>query len=454
MRNTPKGGWRGTSSDLEWQWLAALPCPCQTPHPTARIVLPDTQMAPSLTDIRTAAASIRGQVARTPLALSRTLSQLTGAEVWLKFENMQFTASFKERGALTCILSLSPAEAKNGVITMSAGNHAQAVAYHANRLDIAATIVMPRGTPLIKVIQTESHGAQVILEGDDLAGAADCAHRIEAERGLVFIHPYDDHKVIAGQGTVALEILEDCPTLDAIVVPVGGGGLASGVAIAAKAIKPAIEIIGVQASEYPFMLQALNGAAPKTATGGATIAEGIAVKHPGVLTLPLLRELLDAIIPVSEAQLERAVSLMIMIEKTVAEGAGAAGLAALLAEHERFRGRRVCLIVSGGNIDQRLLASVLMRDLAHSGRLRRICVAVRDLPGELARVATEVAKTGANIVDVSHHRMMSDLSVKETVLDLLIETRDDAQADSVTTRLREGGFTIRKANLDSAPPLS
>ena len=406
-------------------------------------------MTITLSEIQAAADAIRGQVARTPLTLSRTLSELTGAEVWLKFENMQFTASFKERGALNAMLRLRPEQRRQGVITMSAGNHAQAVAYHARRLGFEATIVMPRGTPLIKVMQTEGHAARVVLEGDDLASAAAHAHRLEAEHNLCFIHPYDDPDVIAGQGTLALEVIEDCPDIEVMVVPIGGGGLISGVASALEALKPDIEIVGVQAERFPFMREAVLGHEPSSSLGRTTIAEGIAVKQVGSRCLPIVRALVDEIVLVSEAEIERAVSLMIMIEKTVAEGAAAAVLAALLAQPDRFRGRRTCLVVSGGNIDQRLLAGVLMRDLARSGRLRRICVAVRDLPGELARVAAEVAKAGANIVDVSHHSLMSDLTVKETELKLLIEVRGDAQADAVLARLREIGFAVRAESVAS-----
>jgi threonine dehydratase len=405
----------------------------------------------TLSEIQAAADAIRGQVVRTPLTLSQTLSELTGAEVWLKFENMQFTASFKERGALNAMLRLRPEQMRQGVITMSAGNHAQAVAYHARRLGVEATIVMPKGTPLIKVIQTESHAAHVVLEGDDLASAASHARRLEAERDLCFIHPYDDPAVIAGQGTLALEVISDRPDIEIMVVPIGGGGLISGVASAAKALKPDIEIVGVQAAQFPFMHEALLGHEQSPSTGRTTIAEGIAVKQVGGRCLSIVRALVDEIVLVSEPEIERAVSLMIMIEKTVPEGAAAAVLAALLARPERFRGRRTCLVVSGGNIDQRLLAAVLMRDLARSGRLRRICVAVRDLPGELARVAAEVAKAGANIVDVSHHSLMSDLTVKETELKLLIEVRGEAQADAVLSRLREIGFAVRAESIASGP---
>jgi threonine dehydratase len=402
----------------------------------------------TLSKIRAAAEAIRGQVARTPLAPSRTLSELTGAEVWLKFENMQFTASFKERGALNAMLALRPDQARQGVIAMSAGNHAQAVAYHARRLGIQATIVMPRGTPLVKVIQTEGHAARVVLEGDDLASAAAHAHRLAAEQNFCFVHPYDNPHVIAGQGTLGLEVIEDRPDIEIMVVPIGGGGLISGVASALKAIKPDIEIVGVQAERYPFMREALGGNEESVPTGATTIAEGIAVKQVGSRCVPIVRALVDEIVLVSETEIERAVSLMLMIEKTVAEGAAAAVLAALLARPERFRGRRTCLVVSGGNIDQRLLAAVLMRDLARSGRLRRISVAVRDLPGELARVAAEVATAGANIVDVAHHSLMSDLTAKETELKLLIEVRGDAQADAVMVRLRDIGFVVRGESVE------
>jgi threonine dehydratase len=355
---------------------------------------------------------------------------------------MQFTASFKERGALNAMLRLRPEQKRQGVITMSAGNHAQAVAYQARRLGFDATIVMPRSTPLIKVIQTESHAARVVLEGDDLASAAAHARQMEHERKLCFIHPYDDPDVIAGQGTLALEVIEDCPDIEVIVVPIGGGGLISGVATALKALKLEIKILGVQAAQFPFMREALLGHETSPSAGRTTIAEGIAVKQVGGRCLPIVRALVDEIVLVTEPEIERAVSLMIMIEKTVAEGAGAAVLAALLAQPERFRGRRTCLgrvrwqhrpAPAGGRADARPRAfRPAAADLR--GRAR---------PAELARVAAEVAKAGANIVDVAHHSLMSDLTVNETELKLLIEVRGDAQADAVLARLREIGFAVR-----------
>ncbi len=393
-----------------------------------------------LTDVETAADAIRGAVSETPFHHSVILSAITGAELWIKFENLQFTASFKERGALNRLLGLSPAERAAGVVAMSAGNHAQAVAYHASRLGIAATIVMPRDTPEVKVSATRAHGAAVVLEGAGLAEAETEARRLAA-RGLVLVHPYDDPAVIAGQGTVALEMLAARPDLDALVVPVGGGGLIAGMATAAKALRPDIEIWGVEAERYPGMDAELRGAAPAPFAG--TIAEGIAVKHPGALTLPIVRELVDGIILVSETRLEQAIALYVTIEKTVAEGAGAAALAGILAQPERFRGRKVGLVLSGGNIDTRLLASVLMRDLVHQGRIARLRIDIPDRPGVLAAVAGAIGEAGGNILEVQHNRIFSHTQAKETDLEVVIEARDPAHLSAIVGALSAEGFRVR-----------
>ncbi|WP_439814683.1 threonine ammonia-lyase [Zavarzinia sp. CC-PAN008] len=401
-------------------------------------------MTVSLDDIRRAADLIRGQVVRTPSAHSRTLSRITGAELWIKFENLQFTASFKDRGALVKLSSLTAEERARGVIAMSAGNHAQGVAYHANRLGIPATIVMPATAPHVKVRQTEEHGARVVLEGDTLAEAEAVARRLVAEQDLVLIHPYDDPHIIAGQGTIGLEVLGDHPELDVLVVPVGGGGLIAGIAIAAKALKPGIEVIGVETQLYPSMYAALRG--EPDACGGNTIAEGIAVKNVGKLTLEIARELVDDVVLVSEADLERAVGLFLGVEKTVAEGAGAAGLAAVLANPERYRGRRVGTVLCGGNIDARLLASVITRNLAREGRIAGLRVKISDQPGTLAKVAGIIGAAGGNILEVSHQRLFLDVPVKNADLDLVIETRDPAHLDRIVQNLAAAGYTVRRLN--------
>ena len=397
----------------------------------------------TLDDIRDAAAAIGGAVVRTKTERSLTLSRLTGAEIFVKFENHQFTASFKERGALNTLLRLDEAEKRAGVVAMSAGNHAQGVAYHANRLGIAATIVMPAATPNIKVRHTMDHGAQVVLKGETLREASDHADALAAERGLAFIHPYDDPRIIAGQGTVALEMLEDVPDLDILVVPIGGGGLIAGMAVAAKAIRPEIRVIGTQTSLYPGMVNALRGDTDPAVPGGGTIAEGIAVKEPGVLTRGLVRALIDGIVLVDEDRIEQAISLYLMIEKTVAEGAGAAGLAAVLADPDRFRDRRVGLVVSGGNIDQRLLATVLMRDLVRQGRLARLSITVSDSPGELARLTAIIAEHGGNVVDVNHTRAFANVPAKSASVHFAIETRDAEQMNAIVVALRAAGYEVR-----------
>ncbi len=394
----------------------------------------------SLAEVKRAADVIRGAVAVTDCDPSRTLSEILGAEIWLKFENLQFTASFKERGALNRLAALSPDERRRGVIAMSAGNHAQGVAYHAKRLGIRATIVMPQGTPMVKIENTRRHGAEVLVEGPTLEEAAAFAASEGQRRGQVFVHPYDDPLIIAGQGTIALEMLDAVPELDTLVVPVGGGGLISGMAVAAKTIKPSIRIIGVQASLYPSMLNAVKGAS--LAMRGDTLAEGIAVKKPGRITTEIVRRLVDDIVLVTEEQLEHAVSLLISIEKTVVEGAGAAGLAAIIANRSMFAGRKVGLVLCGGNIDTRLLASVLTRELAREGRLSQLTIDLVDQPGQLARVATLLGEASANIVEVSHQRTFSDLPAKGTLLEVVIETRDRAHLNETISKLKAAGFEV------------
>jgi threonine dehydratase len=390
-------------------------------------------------DVRAAAAAIRGSVLVTKCDQSRTLSEICGCNIWLKFENQQFTSTFKERGALNRLLALSPDERRRGVIAMSAGNHAQGVAYHAHRLGIPATIVMPVGTPMVKVENTRRHGAETIVSGATLEEAGEFAREHGKMNKLTMIHPYDDARIIAGQGTIAPEMIEAAPGLDMLVVPIGGGGLISGMAIAAKALKPELRIVGVQAELYPSMYNAIRGA--QLPMRGDTLAEGIAVKSPGRITTEIIRSLVDDIVLVSEDQIERAVAMLIAIEKTVVEGAGAAGLAAVLAEPERFAGRNVGLVLTGGNIDTRLIASVLTRELAREGRLTQIAIDIVDRPGQLAAVSALLAEAGANIIEVSHQRTFSDLPAKGTLLEVVIETRDRAHLDEVMKKLAEAGLT-------------
>lgn len=374
---------------------------------------------------------------------SRTLGEICGCRLFLKFENLQFTATFKERGALNRLQALSPDERKRGVIAMSAGNHAQGVAYHAKRLGIPATIVMPIGTPMVKIENTRRHGAEVIITGQTLEECFAFVGTHAAERGLVLIHPYDDPLIIAGQGTIGLEMLAAVPELDILVVPIGGGGLISGIATAAKALKPSVQIVGVQAQLYPSMYNAIKG--EQLPMRGDTLAEGIAVKAPGKITTKIVRELVDDIVLVSEDQIERAVATLISIEKTVVEGAGAAGLAAVLAAPERFAGRNVGLVLTGGNIDTRLIASVLTRELAREGRLTQLALDIVDRPGQLAAVSILLADAGANIIEVSHQRTFSDLPAKATLLELVIETRDRAHLEDVLTKLGAAGFVVRES---------
>lgn len=394
--------------------------------------------------IQEAAERIRSRIVATPFQRSRTLSEMCGAEIWIKFENHQFTASFKERGALNKLLLLSEEERKAGVIAMSAGNHAQGVAYHAQNLGIPATIVMPRFTPLNKVRHTREFGARVELAGNNVDESFAVAAELMEREGLTFIHPYDDPSVIAGQGTVALEMLEAQPDLDAIVAPIGGGGLISGIAIAGKNHRQGLEIMGVQSDAYPhaynrFYNRTLEPRSP------ATIAEGIAVKSPGELTMGIIRALVDEILIAPEREIERAVALLASIEKTVAEGAGAAGLAGMLTETGRnqLQGKKVGIVLCGGNIDERILAFVMLRGLAREGRLVRLRFEIHDVPGELARISQLIANLEGNIVDVMHHRIFSALPIKSADLDLTIETRDIVHRDEIIRRVKEEGFKVR-----------
>ncbi len=397
-------------------------------------------MTPSLDDIRAAARRLEGAIEKTPLVHSRTLSRLTGAEVFLKLENLQFTASFKERGALNKLLSLGEAERRRGVIAMSAGNHAQAVAYHAARLGIPATIVMPKGSPNTKIRNTQVHGATVLLEGDNLFESGKHARALAARDNLVFVHPYEDPLIIAGQGTVALEMLEAVPDLDLLVVPVGGGGLISGISLAAKALKPGIQIYGAESANYPSMHQRLNNL--EVVCGGDTIAEGIAVKDVGNMAFEIIRRLVSEVLIVKEETIEKAVVALIEIEKTVAEGAGGAGLAALLEHPQRFAGKRVGLPVSGGNIDSRVLASVLMRGLVRDSRLVRLRVTMPDISGSLAKVAGLIAEGGGNVVEVQHQRVFGTASVKSTEIEFLIETRDREHTEALVALLEKNGVRV------------
>lgn len=388
--------------------------------------------------ILAARATIAGQVMRTPMLPAPPLSAITGAEVFVKYENMQVTNSFKERGALVKLASLTDEERRRGVIAMSAGNHAQAVALHASRLGIPATIVMPETTPFVKVAATRSHGATVVLDGETLSESQARAEAIQAEENRVWVHPYDDLAVMAGQGTIACEMLEDVPDLDMLVIPIGGGGLIGGNAVAAKAIRPSIEIVGVEAALYPSMWNAFHGG--NRPIGGPTLAEGIAVKIVGRSTLPVVREQVADIVLASESDLERAVNLYLTRLKTIAEGAGAAGLAAMLAEPDRFRGRKVGLILCGGNIDPRILASIMVRELERESRIVSVRITISDRPGVLGAVATLLGRLGANILEVEHKRLFLDTPAKGTKLDVTVETRDGAHAHEILAALEAEGL--------------
>ena len=404
--------------------------------------------APLLTldDIRGAAARIAGSVVRTPTLHSKTLSQITGAEIWLKFENLQFTAAYKERGALNAMLQLDPQQAKRGVIAASAGNHAQGMSYHGTRLGLPVTIVMPRTTPTVKVMQTEAVGGKVVLEGETYDEAYAHARKLEQELGLTFVHPFDDPHVAAGQGTVALEMLEDVPELDMLAIPVGGGGLASGMGVAARAIKPGIGLIGVEAELFPSMYNALKHT--QLPAGGDTLAEGIAVKEPGLFTSKVLAEILDDFVLVTESELETALALLLQIEKTVVEGAGAAGLAAVLAHRELFVGRKVGIVLTGGNIDTRLLANVLLRDLARSGRLARLRLTLQDRPGALFKAMEEFNAHQINIIEIWHQRIFTHLPAKGLITDIECEARDKDQLDALVASLRAKGYDVSQVELN------
>jgi threonine dehydratase len=402
----------------------------------------------TLADVEAARRTIAGQVLRTPMLPAPRLSALTGANVHVKYENLQVTNSFKERGALAKLASLSAAERARGVIAMSAGNHAQAVAYHAARLAVPATIVMPELTPFVKIAATRAHGAEVVLEGETIAAAQARAEVLARERGLVWVHPYDDAHVIAGQGTLALEMLEDAPELDALVVPIGGGGLISGIATAAKAVKPAIEIVGVECAAFPSMWNALKGGS--RSVGGPTLAEGIAVENVGRLTLPIVRALASDILLVDEAQLERAVNAYMTLQKTMAEGAGAAGLAAMLAAPDRFRGKAVGLVLAGGNIDPRILASIMVRELEREDRIVAFRLTIPDRPGVLGVIATRLGELGANILAVDHKRLFLDVPAKGARLDVTVETRDRAHADGIFSTLEADGYAPQRIDPGAA----
>ena len=405
-------------------------------------------MGVTLADIVAARATIAGQVLRTPMLPAPKLSALTGAEVFVKYENLQVTNSFKERGALNKLASLSAAERAKGVIAMSAGNHAQAVAYHAARLGIAATIVMPVTTPFVKIEATRSHGAEVVLEGETIAESRLRAVRIAEERDLTWVHPYDDPAIIAGQGTIALEMLEDVPGLDTLVIPIGGGGLISGNAIGARGVNPRIEIVGVECALYPSMWNALTGGS--LPVGGPTLAEGIAVKEVGALTLPLVRELVSEIVLVDESHLERAVNAYLTLQKTMAEGAGAAGLAAMLAKPERFRGRKVGLILCGGNIDPRILASIMVRELERGQHIVSFRMTIPDRPGVLGIISTRLGALGANILEVDHKRLFLDVPAKGARLDVTLEVRDAAHVEEIAKALAADGYAPARVEAGDA----
>jgi len=399
-----------------------------------------------LVDVEAAAKRIAGAVVRTPTMLSRTLSEKTGATVHVKFENLQHTGAYKERGALNKLLLMDEATRARGVIAASAGNHSQALAYHAARLGVPATILMPATTPTIKVSQTESHGAEVILHGEIYDEAYAEALRLADARGLTFVHPFDDFEVMAGQGTVGLELLTDAPDVDTLIVPIGGGGLISGIGVAAKALKPGIQLVGVQAELYPSMYAKFSR--QQLPCAGDTIAEGIAVKAPGMITSGIINQLVDDILLVAERDIERAIVLYVEAEKTVAEGAGATGLGALLANPERFRGRTVGLVLSGGNIDTHLLANVLLRDLARSGRMTRLRIQLQDRPGALAAVMKLFDEYSVNIVEVYHQRVFTSLPAKDAAIDVECEARDAAQLQRLSEALDQAGFIVHPVAIE------
>ena len=405
--------------------------------------------APALDDIRAAATEIAGVVMRTPFLPAPRLSKLTGADIWVKYENLQATSSFKERGALVKLLSLTTEERARGVIAMSAGNHAQAVAYHAARLGIPATIVMPRPTPFVKIAATRSFGAEVVLEGETLADSETTVRALIAQRGTTLVHPYDDPHVIRGQGTIGLEVIADQPDLDTVIVPVGGGGLIAGIATAVKGLAPDTEMIGVETELYPSLRAALRGETAKI--GGETLAEGIAVKNVGRLPLAIARRLVDDVVLVSEDAIEQAVAAYLMLQKTMAEGAGAAGLAAVMSDRARFRGLRVGLILAGGNIDPRLAASVMVRELAREEQVVAIRIVISDRPGTLGDIAKTIGAEGGNILEVSHHRQRLNVPPKGATIDLTLETYGSAHAAGIITELSARGYRVERLD---PPPLT
>ena len=413
---------------------------------TAKTQAPNARDLLTLDDVRDAARRIEGAVVKTPMMRSITLSEITGADIWLKFENQQFTAAYKERGALNALLQLSEEQRNRGVIAASAGNHSQGLSYHGRRLGVPVTIVMPQTTPSVKVMQTESVGGNVELFGETFDEAYAHAKQLEAERGLTFVHPFDHPHVAAGQGTVALEMLEQKDDFDCLVVPIGGGGLMSGMATVADALDPGIEMIGVQARLYPSMYSHVTGDAQPC--GGDTLAEGIAVKAPGEFTSQIIGELVDEILLVDEAYLEHSVSLLLQIEKTVVEGAGAAGLAAVLSNPAKFAGKTIGLVLCGGNIDTRLLANVLLRDLARSGRLARLRITLQDRPGALFKVMREFDAHNVNIIEIYHQRIFTSLPAKGLITEIECEARDGTQIDRLSAALRAKGYHVELAELD------
>lgn len=410
-----------------------------------KLVPQPAQALLSLADVHAAAGRIMGKVVRTPTLHSQTLSRITGAEIYLKFENLQFTAAYKERGALNALLLLTEEQRSRGVIAASAGNHAQGLSYHGTRLGVPVTIVMPRTTPAVKIMQTESVGGNVVLEGETFDEAYAHARQLEAERGLTFVHPFDDPAVAAGQGTVALEMLTDVPEIDMLAVPIGGGGLLTGMGTAARAMKPGIGLVGVQAQLFPSMYDKLKR--QSLPCGGDTLAEGIAVKEPGAFTSAVLETLVDDIVLVDEAALESAVALLLQIEKTVVEGAGAAGLAAVIANRAMFEGRKVGIVLTGGNIDTRLLANVLLRDLARSGRLGRLRIVLQDRPGALYSVVEEFNRHQVNILEVWHQRIFTSLPAKGLTAEIECEARNREQIDLLVRALRTRGYDVTQVEL-------
>jgi threonine dehydratase len=400
----------------------------------------------TLADVHAAASRIAGAIVQTPMLHSQTLSRIAGCDIWLKFENLQFTAAYKERGALNALLLLSESQRARGVIAASAGNHSQGLSYHGTRLGVPVTIVMPRSTPTVKVMQTESVGGKVELFGETYDEAYAHARELEQARGLTFVHPFDDPDVAAGQGTVALEMLADQPGLDCLVVPIGGGGLISGMATVARALNPDIAMIGVQARLFPSMYAHLTG--QEMPCGGDTLAEGIAVKAPGEFTAQIIAELVDEIVLVEEGALEHAVALLLQIEKTVVEGAGAAGLAAVLSNPDKFAGKRVGLVLCGGNIDTRLLANVLLRDQVRSGRMARLRIALQDRPGALYNVMGEFAAYNVNIIEIHHQRIFTSLPAKGLFTDIECEARDADQIAALVAALRAKGYSVETFELD------